>query len=63
MHLSISLEAAAFREEVRGFIKQNLPVEMADHGGAVFSSNKAHIKYWQRAIFIWTGGVFVWRDE
>ena len=36
MDLTITPEAAAFREEVRGFIKENLPAEMADHGGGVF---------------------------
>ncbi len=51
MHSAITPEAAMFREEVRGFIRENLPAEMVEHGGGVFSSNKAHIKYWQRALY------------
>ncbi|MDO9460224.1 MAG: acyl-CoA dehydrogenase family protein [Alphaproteobacteria bacterium] len=51
MDLMITPEAAAFREEVRGFIRENLPADMVDHGGGVFSSDKAHIKYWQKALF------------
>lgn len=51
MQLSITPAAAAFRAEVRAFIQQKLPAEMVEHGGAVFSSSKAHIKYWQRALF------------
>lgn len=51
MKLSITLEAAAFREEVQAFIKQHLPPEMVEHSGNVFSSNKAHIKYWQKALY------------
>lgn len=63
MHLSISPEAAAFRAEVRAFIKRKLPAEMVEHSGAVFTSNKAHIKYWQRVLFEQGWGAPGWPVE
>jgi len=48
---------------VRAFIKRKLPAEMVEHSGAVFTSNKAHIKYWQRVLFEQGWGAPGWPVE
>lgn len=50
MDLSLTPEVTAFQEEVREFIRENLPKEIIERNPVGFSSNKENIRRWHKIL-------------
>ena len=50
MDLSLTPDIKAFQEEVRDFIRENLPEDIIERNPVGFSSNKENIRRWHRIL-------------